>query len=64
MRQGGVDITEILTQVRVSVNQTTQGAQIPWSAGKLNAPYFLFERSPDAPAPTDIANSEAKPITG
>ncbi len=31
------------------MNEKTQGAQIPWSAGKLDAPYFLFERAADAP---------------
>ena len=49
MRQGGVDITEVLAETRIEVNQKTQGAQLPWSAGKLNTPYFLFERAPDAP---------------
>ena len=48
MRQGGVDITQILDETRVQVNQQTQGAQIPWNAGKLSAPYFLFERAADA----------------
>jgi len=51
MRQGGVDITEVLDETRVQVNQQTQGAQIPWNAGQLSAPYFLFERVADAPAP-------------
>ena len=49
LRQGGVDIRDVLAQVRIAVNQRTAGAQIPWSAGKLNAPYFLFERAADAP---------------
>jgi uncharacterized caspase-like protein len=49
MRQGGVDVSEVLADARIEVNRQTQGAQIPWSAGKLSAPYFLFERSADAP---------------
>src|SRR6185437_9490678 len=48
MRQGGVDISDILEQTRIEVNQKTQGAQLPWSAGKLSSPYFLFERAADA----------------
>jgi uncharacterized caspase-like protein len=55
LRQGGVDITEILAETRVEVNQRTQGAQMPWNAGKLAAPYFLFERAADAPPPKKIA---------
>ncbi len=59
LRQGGVDINDILAQVRIDVNQKTQGAQIPWSAGKLNAPYFLFERAADAP-PVVVKRAPAK----
>ncbi len=61
MRQGGVDISEILADARVEVNQQTQGAQIPWSAGKLSAPYFLFERAADAPAAKRAA-APSKPL--
>jgi uncharacterized caspase-like protein len=48
MRQGGVDIRDVLSQTRLEVNQQTGGAEVPWSAGKLDAPYFLFERAADA----------------
>jgi len=51
MRQGGVDVRQVFEQVRIDVNQQTQGAQIPWSAGKLSAPYFIFERAADAAPP-------------
>jgi uncharacterized caspase-like protein len=51
MRQGGVDIRQVFEQVRLEVNQQTQGAQIPWSAGKFTAPYFIFERAADAAPP-------------
>ena len=61
MRQGGVDINEVLAQVRIKVNQDTQGAQLPWSAGKLDAPYFLFERAPDAP-PLAVKAPPRKPL--
>ena len=61
MRQGGVDVSEILAETRIEVNQQTQGAQIPWSAGKLDAPYFLFERAANAPPPKRIVASK-KPL--
>jgi uncharacterized caspase-like protein len=59
MRQGGADIRDVLGQTRVAVNEKTQGAQIPWSAGKLDAPYFLFERAADAP-PVVVKRQPAK----
>jgi uncharacterized caspase-like protein len=61
MRQGGVDINDVLAQVRVEVNQKTQGAQLPWSAGKFDSPYFLFERAADA-APVARRAPPKKPL--
>jgi uncharacterized caspase-like protein len=49
MRQGGVSVENVFDQVRVTVNQLTQGALIPWSASKLGEPYYIFERAADAP---------------
>ena len=51
MRQGGVDVAEVFDQTRVTVNQLTQGALLPWSASKLTEPYYIFERAADAPPP-------------
>jgi uncharacterized caspase-like protein len=51
MRQGGVDVVEVFDQTRVTVNQLTQGALLPWSASKLTEPYYIFERAADAPPP-------------
>ena len=59
MRQGGVDVVEVFDQTRVTVNQETQGALLPWSASKLTEPYYIFERAADAPPPaiaTAVAN--------
>src|SRR5271157_5251672 len=47
IRQGGLDIAEAFDQTRVLVNQETQGALLPWSASKLGAPYYIFERAAD-----------------
>jgi uncharacterized caspase-like protein len=55
MRQGGVSIVDVLDQTRVSVNQLTQGALVPWSASNLTEPYYIFERAPDAPPPPAAA---------
>jgi uncharacterized caspase-like protein len=58
IRQGGLDIAEAFDQTRVLVNQATQGALLPWSASKLGAPYYVFDRAADAPAPPVAAAIE------
>ena len=65
MRQGGVAIEDIFAQTRLAVNQASGGAQLPWSASKLGAPYFVFERAADAPppaAPAALAELASRPI--
>jgi uncharacterized caspase-like protein len=60
VRQGGLPIEDVFAQTRVGVNQSTGGAQIPWSATKLTASYFVFERAADAPPPAaETALAEA-----
>jgi hypothetical protein len=39
----------------LQVNQQTNGAVIPWSVSKVQEPYSIFERAPDAPPPPAIA---------
>ena len=55
MREGGLPIEDVFAQTRVGVNQATAGAQLPWNASKLAAPYFIFERAADAPPPPAAA---------
>ena len=65
MRQGGVAIEDIFAQTRLAVNEASGGAQLPWSASKLAAPYFVFERAADAPppaAPAALAELASRPI--
>ncbi len=65
MREGGLPIDDVLAQTRVGVNQATGGAQLPWSASKLAAPYFVFERAADAPpaaAEAALADAARQPI--
>jgi uncharacterized caspase-like protein len=64
IRQGGVDIVQALDQTRVSVNSETQGALLPWSASKLDGPFYVFERAADAPPPAlSFAQTERRPIS-
>ena len=51
MRQGGLQPADLFGQVRLRVNDMTKGAEIPWHAAKINAPFVFFERGPDAPPP-------------
>ena len=64
MRQGGVDLVEVFDQTRVTVNQETQGALLPWSASKLTEPYYIFERAADAPPPAVATAVANQPIAG
>jgi uncharacterized caspase-like protein len=60
MRQGGLPIAQIFAQTRVLANQQTNGAVVPWSVSKIDEPYFIFDRAPDAPAPVAAAPDLAK----
>jgi uncharacterized caspase-like protein len=51
MREGGLPVTDLFNRVRLRVNEITKGAQVPWNASKLQAPFYFFERAPDAPPP-------------
>jgi uncharacterized caspase-like protein len=65
MRQGGVAIQDIFAQTRLAVNEASGGAQLPWSASKLGAPYYIFERAADAPPPAAqaaLAEASRRPI--
>jgi uncharacterized caspase-like protein len=50
MRAGGLAPRELFERVRLRVNDTTKGAQVPWSASKMETSFLFFERSTDAPA--------------
>jgi uncharacterized caspase-like protein len=51
MRTGGLPLGEVFDRVRLRVNETTKGGEVPWNASKVEAPFFFFERAPDAPPP-------------
>jgi len=62
MREGGFKLDELFERVRLRVNATTKGAQVPWNASNIEAPFVFFERSADAPAET-AAEEKAPSIT-
>ncbi|WP_165492650.1 caspase family protein, partial [Lichenihabitans psoromatis] len=50
MRSGGVPVDEVFDRVRLRVNQTTKGAQVPWDVSKLTASFAFLQAGPGAPA--------------
>jgi uncharacterized caspase-like protein len=62
IRAGGLSLPEVFDRVRLRVNETTKGAQIPWNAQKIDAPFVFFERQPDAPPVQADASLRDKPI--
>ncbi|OHV62446.1 peptidase C14 caspase catalytic subunit p20 [Mesorhizobium sp. LCM 4577] len=51
MRDGGLSLEDVFDRTRLRVNEVTQGAEVPWDASKVDAPFVFFDRAPDAPAP-------------
>lgn len=65
IRTGGLPLPEVFDRVRLRVNDAGKGAQVPWNAGKVDAPFMFFDRAPDAPpqAPPDqTASMRDRPI--
>ncbi len=65
IRTGGLSLPEVFNRVRLRVNESTKGAQVPWDAEKLDAQFLFFDRAPDAPvqAPADqVAAARSKPM--
>jgi uncharacterized caspase-like protein len=66
MRTGGLPLGEVFDRVRLRVNETTKGGEVPWNASKVEAPFFFFERAPDAPplavSSDQVSSIRSKPI--
>jgi uncharacterized caspase-like protein len=66
IRAGGLAPADVFDRVRLRVNEATQGAQVPWDASKIDAPFVFFERGPDAPPPAasaaETASLRSRPI--
>src|ERR1700694_2474275 len=65
IRTGGLPLPDVFNRVRLRVNDASKGAQVPWNADKIDAPFMFFDRGPDAPAqaPQDQAAAlRSKPI--
>jgi uncharacterized caspase-like protein len=56
IREGGLLPSEVFDGVRLRVNEETKGAQVPWDASRISAPFVFFERAADAPPPALAAD--------
>ena len=65
IRTGGLSLPEVFNRLRLRVNESSKGAQVPWDAEKIDAQFMFFDRAPDAPAPAQPDQATAvrdKPI--
>ena len=66
IRAGGLTLPEVFDRVRLRVSEITKGAQIPWDAQKIQAPFTFFDRAPDAPpmqgTPDQVAAIRERPM--
>src|ERR1700751_5144872 len=65
IRTGGLPLPEVFNRLRLRVHESTKGGQIPWDAGKLDAPFPFFDRAPGARVqgpPDRAAGVRNKPI--
>ena len=63
IREGGLPLSELFEKVRLRVNETTKGAQLPWNSGGFQSSFVFFERSANAPTQPDrTAAIRTKPI--
>src|SRR6202140_3073359 len=65
IRTGGLPLPGGFNRLRLRVNDASKGAQVPWDAEKIDAPFMFFDRAPDAPAqapPDQVAAIRNKPI--
>ena len=63
IREGGLSLSELFEKVRLRVNETTKGAQLPWNSGGFQSSFVFFERSANAPTlPDQTAAVRTKPI--
>jgi uncharacterized caspase-like protein len=61
LREGGLKLDELFERVRLRVNASTKGAEVPWNASNIEVPVVIFERGADAP-PETTADAKAPSI--
>ncbi len=61
IREGGLAPAALFERVRLRVAEATRGAEVPWSASRIEAPFMFLDRAAGAPS---LAGFEppAKPL--
>src|SRR5580698_2597173 len=62
---GGLDLDNLLSWLRLRVSDLTKGAEVPWSVTQIDGPFYMTERTADAPPPPNVmpvAEVRSKPI--
>uniref|UniRef100_E6VGM9 Peptidase C14 caspase catalytic subunit p20 n=1 Tax=Rhodopseudomonas palustris (strain DX-1) TaxID=652103 RepID=E6VGM9_RHOPX len=63
IRTGGLTLPQLFDRVRLRVNETTKGAQVPWDTQSIESNFMFFDRAPDAPPlPAPDQALRSKPI--
>ncbi|WP_346294784.1 caspase family protein [Rhodopseudomonas sp. P1] len=63
IRTGGLTLPQLFDRVRLRVNETTKGAQVPWDTQSVESNFMFFDRAPDAPPlPAPDQALRSKPI--
>lgn len=66
IRTGGLSLPDVFDRVRLRVNETSKGAQVPWDTQKIHAQFAFFDRAPSAPPvqgpPDQVAAIRDRPI--
>jgi uncharacterized caspase-like protein len=66
IREGGLSPSQVFDGVRLRVSEETKGAQAPWDASRIAAPFVFFERAHDAPPPAlaseQISEMQSRPL--
>ncbi|MBI5129834.1 MAG: caspase family protein [Rhodopseudomonas palustris] len=63
IRSGGLTLPQLFDRVRLRVNETTKGAQVPWDTRTVETSFMFFDRAPDAPPlPAPDQALRSKPI--
>ena len=68
IKQGGLPLNDLFEQVRLRVNDLTQGGELPWQLSRIDTPFLFFERKPETQAaaaknpPQRLADLRTKPL--
>jgi uncharacterized caspase-like protein len=62
---GGLDLDNLFAWLRLRVSDITKGAEVPWYVSQIDGPFYMTERTADAPPPPNvmpIADVRDKPL--